>query len=104
MCRYDKGNIKITSDCFSINFLFLVFPVPLPLLCACGVGADNDEVEDLDQGENRGAKEEPKEATDLPEQTEEVEAGLLLHTLRAQAPIVNIDVQKICPKMKINIQ
>ena len=95
MCRYDKGNIKITSDCFSISFLFLVFPVPFPLLCACGVGGDNDEVEDLDEGENGGTKEEPKEATDLPEQTEEVEAGLLLHTLRAQTPVVNIHVQKI---------
>ena len=31
-------------------------------------------------------------------------SGLLLHTFRAQAPIVNIDVQKIWPKMKINIQ
>ena len=72
--------------------------IPLPLLCACGINSDNDEIEDLDEGENWGAKEEPKEAADLPEQTEEVEASLLLHLLRAQAPIVNIHVHKIWSK------
>ena len=46
-----------------------MFLVPLLLLCACDVGGDNDEIEDLDDGENGGAKQEPKEAADFPEQT-----------------------------------
>ena len=88
-----------TSDRFRISFLFLLFLVPLPSLCAGHVGGDDDEVENLDEGENGGAEEEPEEPADLPEQTEEVKAGLLLYPLRTQTPVVYIHVQEIWPEI-----